>query len=118
VLRKRLGPRRDEITGDWRKPCSEELHDSLIHDSVDKIKAEMSCKCITYSYGGELHTGFWWGRLKERDHLEHTGTDGRIILKWVLKKQVARVWTLNTDKWWSLISRVPNLGFNKMRVFF
>jgi len=29
---------------------------------------------------GELYTGFWWGNLRERDHLEDPGIDGRIIL--------------------------------------
>jgi hypothetical protein len=35
---------------------------------------------------GELHTGFWWGNLKERAHLEDLGVDARIILKFILKK--------------------------------
>jgi hypothetical protein len=35
---------------------------------------------------GEMHTGFWWGGLKEGDHLKHPGVDGRIILKWIFKK--------------------------------
>jgi len=30
---------------------------------------------------GEVHTGFWWGKLRERDHLEYLGVDGRIILR-------------------------------------
>jgi len=30
---------------------------------------------------GEVYTGFWWGNLKERDHLEHPGIDGRIIFR-------------------------------------
>jgi len=38
--------------------------------------------------GHETHLGmvkvykwFWWGNLRERDHLEDSGIDGRIILK-------------------------------------
>jgi hypothetical protein len=34
----------------------------------------------------EVHTGFWWGDLREGDHLGDRGIDGRIILKWILKK--------------------------------
>jgi len=35
---------------------------------------------------GEVHTGFWWGNLRERIYLEDLGVDGRIILKWVFRK--------------------------------
>jgi hypothetical protein len=35
---------------------------------------------------GEVHTGFWCGDLREGNHLEDAGVDGRIILKWIFKK--------------------------------
>ena len=30
---------------------------------------------------GKVPTGFWLGNLRERDHMEHLGIDGNIILK-------------------------------------
>jgi hypothetical protein len=32
-----------------------------------------------------LHTGFFWGDLREGDHLGDQGVDGRVILKWIFK---------------------------------
>jgi hypothetical protein len=31
-----------------------------------------------------VHTAFWLGNLKERDHLEALGVDGKIILELML----------------------------------
>jgi hypothetical protein len=30
---------------------------------------------------GQVYTRFWWGNLRERDHLEDLGVDGRIFRK-------------------------------------
>jgi len=34
---------------------------------------------------GEVHTGFWWGNLRERNHLEDIGVDENMILKCIEK---------------------------------
>jgi hypothetical protein len=34
----------------------------------------------------EVYTAFWWGKLRERDHLEGSDVDGRIILRWTFRK--------------------------------
>jgi hypothetical protein len=56
--------------------------------SVDKIENEMGGACSAYGEGGreEAYTGFWWGNLKERDHVGDPGVDGRIILRWIFRK--------------------------------
>ena len=46
-----------------------------------------------YGGEGEVYTRFWWRNLKEGDHLEGTGVDGKIILKWIFEKLDVRVWT-------------------------
>jgi len=38
-----------------------------------------------------VYTGFWWVSLKERDHPEDPGADGRIILRWIFWKWNVRV---------------------------
>jgi hypothetical protein len=35
---------------------------------------------------GEVYIEFWWGHLRERDHLEDPGLDGRVILTWNFRK--------------------------------
>jgi hypothetical protein len=42
---------------------------------------------------GEVYTGFWWGNLMERDHLEDPGVDRRIILRCIFGKWYVGTWT-------------------------
>ena len=47
-----------------------------------------------YVWGrGEACTGFWWGSLKEIDHLGDPDVDGRIILRCIFKKWDVEAWT-------------------------
>jgi hypothetical protein len=42
---------------------------------------------------GEAYRGFWWGNLKERDHLGDLGVDRNIILRWIFRKWDVGLWT-------------------------
>jgi hypothetical protein len=62
--------------------------------SGDKIeKSEMGGACSTYRGDEKRIQGFWWGNLRERANLEDPGVDGRIILRWILRKRDVRLWT-------------------------
>jgi hypothetical protein len=81
VLRRIFGPKRDEVTGEWRKLNNEELIDlCCLPAIVWVIKLRMRLVGHVALWGrGEVYTGFWWGNLRERDHLEEPGVGIKII---------------------------------------
>jgi len=89
VLRRIFGPKRDEVTGDWRKLHNEELNDMYSSpNTVRVIKSRRMrwARLVAHMGRGEVYSGFWWENLRERDHLGDLGLDGRIILKRIFRK--------------------------------
>jgi hypothetical protein len=41
---------------------------------------------VCSTHDSEVYARFWNDNLKERDIYEDSGTDGRIILRWIFKK--------------------------------
>ena len=35
---------------------------------------------------GRVYTRFWWGNMTEKDNVEDPGVDGKVILKWIIRK--------------------------------
>jgi len=87
VLRRILGPRRDEVTGEWRK--HEELND--LHSSPNTVRAIKSGRMRWLGHLARMgdRRGVYRvlvEHLRERDHLEEPDVDGRIILRCIFKK--------------------------------
>ena len=91
VLRRIFGPKRDDVTGEWRR-----LYDGLndLYSSPNIIRLIKSRRMEwvgqeAYVAAGEVHTLFWLGNLKKRDHVEgkkeDLAIDGRII-RWIFRK--------------------------------
>ena len=79
LLRRILGPKRDKVTEEWRKLHYEELNDLYsLPNIVRVIKSRRMRWAGHVARMGEkrAYTEFWWGNLRERDHLGDSGVDG------------------------------------------
>jgi len=54
--------------------------------SGDKIQKSLWTRHIARMDDWRVYRGFWWGNLRERDHLGDPCVDRRIILRWIFRK--------------------------------
>jgi len=89
VLRRIFGPRRDEVTGEWRRLHNEKLNDLYCSpNNVRVIKSRRMRWAGHVERMGEERgcIGSWWGNRRERDHWGGLGIDGCIILRWISRR--------------------------------
>ena len=68
--------------GEWRKLHNEKLNDLYSSPNIVRVlkSRRMGWEGHVARMGrGDAYTGFWWGNLRERDHLGDPDVDGRII---------------------------------------
>jgi hypothetical protein len=95
VLRRIFGPKRDEVTGGWRKLHNEELHGLYSSSSITSvIKARRMRWARHVARMGEVRGAYniLVGRPEGRRPQEDLGVDGRIALRWVLGEQGLGMW--------------------------
>jgi len=87
VLKRLFGPKRYKVTGEWRKLHNEELNGLYSLPNIVWVVKLRKMRWVGHIASmGEVHTGFWLGKLRKRDHLEDSGIDGRIKLIWIFRK--------------------------------
>jgi hypothetical protein len=93
VLRRIFGPKRDEVTGEWRKLHSEELRNLYSSpDIIRQVKSRRMRGGACGTHGREKCTRFWWESPMERDHFEDQGVGWKMGSEWILGRLAWGVW--------------------------
>jgi hypothetical protein len=89
VLKRVFGPKRGEVTGEWRMLYNEELN---VLNSLPNIVRLVKSRRMRWA-GHVARMGeekgvhrCWWGSRRERGHWGDPDVDGRIILGWIFRK--------------------------------
>jgi hypothetical protein len=89
VLRRIFGPKRDEVTGEWRRLHNKKLYALYSSPNIIRvIKLRRLRWAGRVARMGERRGAYraLVGKPEGRNHLEDPGVDGRIILKWIFER--------------------------------
>ena len=87
MLRRIFGPKRDEVTGEWRKLHNEELHDLYCSQNIFRIIKSIRMRWAAHvdCMGRDVYRVLV-GKSEGKRPLGRGGVDGRIILKCIFRK--------------------------------
>jgi hypothetical protein len=77
-----VGPKRDKVTGEWRKLRNEELNDLFSSSNIIWVIKSRNMRWaghVARMKDRKMDVEFWWGDLRKINHLEDLGVDGRVI---------------------------------------
>jgi hypothetical protein len=84
------------LLGNYPEESIQELDDLYSSPNIVWVIKSRIMRWAGYAHmgRGEVHTEFWWGNLREIDHLEDPGVGWRIILRWIFRKWIGGgAWT-------------------------
>ena len=91
MLRRIFGPKREEVTGEWRKLHNEELNN--LCSSPNTVRVITSRRMRWAGHVTRMVEGRSVYRVLVGKPEGDPGVDGRIILEWIFGKWDVGVWT-------------------------
>jgi len=107
-----FGPRRDEVTGEWRRLHNEELNDLYSSPNILLVIKSRIMRWTGHVARMGEESGVnrvLVGKLEGKNHWGDLGVDGCKILRWISRRWDWIGLAQNRDRWRTLVSAGMNL---------